>query len=53
MHALRARNNKPILDKSILEKVYRKLISIPYKTFSKKDLLMYVLRAYINRSHIL
>ena len=46
MCALRAHNSKPILEKVLTT------FSIPKKTFPKMDLLMYVLRAYVNRTHL-
>ena len=49
MCALRAHNNKPILEKIYWE--LKKLFSIPNKTFPKMDLLMCALRAHINRTH--
>ena len=49
MCALKAHNNKPIL-----EKIYWELttFSIINKTFPKMNLLMCVLRAHINRTHL-
>ena len=53
MFALRAHNNITFLENVLLEieKVLT-VFSIPDKIFSKTDLLMYALRAYINWTRI-
>ena len=52
MCVLRAYNGIPFLEKVLL-KIEKVLIvfSIPDKIFPKTDLLMYALRAHVNRTH--